>query len=72
MNVDLPQLLKLDPIEKLRIIMALEDSLTPREPVKFTAEQIEELRRRKREHELNPESAIGCEALDRYLETDDL
>ena len=71
MSIDLTQLLSLDPIEKLRIIAALEDSLAPTGPITLTAEQIEELRRRKREHELNPESAIGWETLERYLDAED-
>lgn len=70
MSVDLSELLNLDPVEKLRIIAALEESLANQGPLQLSPEQRDEIRRRKRELDANPESAISWEVLEQYLDSD--
>lgn len=68
MSIDLSQLLSLDPVEKLKIIVALEDSLATGGPIALTPEQQDEIRRRKAEMLANPDSALDWDEVQRRLD----
>lgn len=67
MSIDLAQLLNLDPIEKLKIIVALEESMASADPIALTPEQQDEIRRRKAEMLADPESALDWDEVERQL-----
>ncbi len=55
------ELMKLSPAERIQLAQDLWDSIAPEEMPPLTPEQIEEMERRRAEHEKDPGSAIPWE-----------
>lgn len=70
MSYDLAHLLSLEPIEKLRIITALEESMTSSADVILSDAERDEIHRRFAEHQLHPERALGWNDAMKMLDAD--